>query len=327
MGINEDMENISERTSIRVSVRDLVEFVLRSGDIDNRHKDGPSDLIAMQEGSRIHRMIQKRMGADYRAEVPLRVCVPMDEYDVIIEGRADGIIGSGAKDKPKDLKAEDTGRVTIDEIKSTHTELDLLKEPKPVHLAQAKCYAYIFLNENGLDEIGVRMTYCNADTLEIKYFHETYTSPEIRKWFDKVIKLYKRWTDFEFNWKRSRNASIEGLEFPFDYREGQRQLMGSVYHCIRAGERMFIQAPTGTGKTVATVFPSVKAMGEGLLDKIFYLTAKNQVDGDYGRYFLSKGVMLHEVDALLKQVAKTEKFEMFDEKVAENVYRKREAYI
>ena len=267
------MENVSqpvtetptlERPSIRISVRNLVEFVLRSGNIDNRHK-ASADAAAMQEGSKIHRMIQRRMGADYHAEYFLRHILPQEDYDIVVEGRADGIIFEEKKEEKP---------VIIDEIKSTFSDMEHLKAPSEVHLAQAKCYAYIFAEQNHLHEIGVRMTYCNIDTQELKYFHETYTFVEIRNWFQSVMDAYAKWADFEFHWKQERNASIKMIQFPFSYRAGQKELVAQVYRTIYHKKKLFIEAPTGVGKTVSTVFPAVKAVGEGLGDKIFYLTAK-----------------------------------------------------
>lgn len=252
------MDN-QEREQIKISVRNLVEFILRSGDIDNRH--GRTDsLAAMQEGTRLHRKIQRRMGASYHAEVPLRIAIEEERYQLIVEGRADGII-----------LEED---VTIDEIKGVYLNLEYLKEPIGVHLAQAKCYAYIYGIQHDLAEIKVQMTYSNLDTQEMKYFHETYSLEELTMWFGEVIDAYQKWADFQYDWKKIRQSSIADLPFPFDYRKGQKKLAASVYHTIARKKNLFIQAPTGVGKTISTLYPAVKAVGENLGDKIFYLTAK-----------------------------------------------------
>lgn len=245
---------------VKISVRNLVEFVLRSGDIDNRRgKSGQKE--AMQEGSRIHRKIQRRMGASYQPEVPLKIEIQEEKYQLIVEGRADGII------------IEETG-VTIDEIKGVYMDIHALEAPIAVHLAQAKCYAYILALKEELQEISVQMTYCNLDTEDIRRFQETYSFEEISKWFVSVIKRYEKWADFQYEARVERNKSIAGLEFPYPYREGQKELAAGVYRTIRREKNLFIQAPTGTGKTITTVFPAVKAVGEELADKIFYLTAK-----------------------------------------------------
>ena len=244
---------------IRVSVRQLVEFIMRSGDIDNRRTGGADR--AMQEGGRIHRMIQNRMGSEYHAEVPLSYIWKTENYEVVIEGRADGII-------------EHKDQITIDEIKGTYKDLKRIHEPVGVHLAQAKCYAYFYAAAHQTMTIGIRMTYCNMDTEELKYFHENCTFLELQSWFEQVMSEYKKWADFEYEWKKKRTDSIKELVFPFPYREGQKELVTYVYRTIYHKRKLFLEAPTGVGKTISTVFPTVKAMGEGLTDKIFYLTAK-----------------------------------------------------
>ena len=245
---------------IKISVRNLVEFILRSGDIDNRHGRA-AQKEAMQEGSRIHRKIQRRMGADYQPEVSLKIELEREQYVLILEGRADGII---VRD----------GQTIIDEIKGIYQNVNLLEAPVLVHLAQAKCYAYIVALQQGLAEISVQMTYCNLDTEEIKRFQEHYTFEEISEWFLAVVSAYDKWAEFQYRARQERNLSIEKLEFPFPYRQGQKELAAGVYRTISRGKNLLIQAPTGTGKTITTVFPAVKAVGQGLADKIFYLTAR-----------------------------------------------------
>lgn len=243
---------------IRVSVRSLVEFVLRAGDIDNRRKVSSED--AMSEGSRIHRMIQRRMGSEYHAEVSMKYRCGFEDYSILVEGRADGVIDG----KP----------VTIDEIKGTYRELEKMKGPDPVHLAQAKCYAWIYAHDHKQNEMKVRMTYCNLDTEEIRCFEYTYTALELTGWFTDVLMQYKKWADEESRWRKERQKSIHEMAFPFAYREGQRELVTHVYHTICHKKKLFIEAPTGVGKTISTVFPAVKAIGEEKAERVFYLTAK-----------------------------------------------------
>ncbi len=245
---------------IQISVRNLVEFILRSGNIDNRRSKAPDN--AMQEGGRIHRMIQRRMGADYHAEVFLRHLVETENYTIVIEGRADGILLPNAEN------------ITIDEIKGTYREIHKIKETVPVHLAQAKCYAYIYGVQNHLKDIRVRITYCNIDTEEMKYFHFEYSMEELCQWFDEIMESYRKWADFQVEWQKIRQSSVKKLEFPFEYRSGQKELVTYVYQTIYHKRKLFIEAPTGVGKTISTLFPAVKAMGEGMGQKIFYLTAK-----------------------------------------------------
>ena len=245
---------------IRISVRNLVEFILREGDIDNR-TGGGQDPENMQMGSRIHRKIQRQMGSDYQAEVPLKTEIVCDGFILKIEGRADGLIHTKEQ-------------VMVDEIKGVLRELDRVQEPAGIHLAQAKCYASMVAEQEGVDEIGVQMTYCQMETEEVKRFQYSYQSNELKVWFDEVIRQYKKWAKFQIEWRKARNASIKGIEFPFPYRKGQRELAVSVYRTILRKKKLFIQAPTGVGKTISTVFPAVKAVGEELGEKIFYLTAK-----------------------------------------------------
>ena len=249
-----------ELTRIRISVRNLVEFIFRSGDIDNRIGKG-AQKEAMQEGSRMHRKIQGRMGMEYRAEVPLKLEVPQEQYVLALEGRADGIITN-------------VDGVTVDEIKCMYTDVTRFEEPIFVHKAQAMCYAYIYALQNGLDQISVQLTYCDLDTEEICRFEEAFSFFWLERWFQDMMEAYRKWTDFQFAWRKIRQTSIQTLEFPFPYREGQYKLVGDVYRTIHRKKILFIQAPTGTGKTISTLFPAIRAVGENLGDKIFYLTAK-----------------------------------------------------
>ena len=294
---------------IKISVRNFVEFMLRSGDIDNRKH--VSSENAMVEGGRIHRMIQRRMGSEYEAEVFLKYEEETPKYKLVIDGRADGIItlqkpvltGIGTRDGILRLpgydlseRAELNGNngveqeyenfvndisrqrqeehVTIDEIKGTYRDLEKLKKPEPVHLAQAKVYAYIYGKKKALETICVRMTYCNMDTEELKYFIEEYTLAELEEWFLNLVAEYKKWAEFQIDWRVKRQESIKKLSFPYMYRKGQKELAASVYRTIYHKRKLFLEAPTGVGKTLSTVFPSVKALGEELGERIFYLTAK-----------------------------------------------------
>lgn len=254
------MTAMEEKELIKISVRNLVEFILREGDLDNRIGGG-MDKEAMLQGSRIHRKIQRRMGSNYRAEVSLKHQIPCEDFVLQVEGRADGII-------------EDEQGIMVDEIKGVLKELHHIESPSNLHLAQAKCYAYILAEQSNLKEIRVQMTYCHMETEEIKQFIQNFTYSELFDWFRDLVMQYEKWAKFQIQWRARRNASIKTLEFPFEYREGQRELVTSVYRTILRKKKLFIQAPTGVGKTMAAVFPAVRAVGEGLGDRIFYLTAK-----------------------------------------------------
>lgn len=253
--------NYSEKkTQLHISVRNLVEFIFREGDIDNRSSRAMS-ADAMMEGTRIHRKIQGSMGNEYQAEVPLSLVVEGDLYELTVEGRADGIF------------TED-GKCFVDEIKGMYRRVELFEKPVFVHRAQAMCYAYIFALQNNMETIGIQMTYCNLETEQTKYFREEFSFEEIKKWFDDLMEEYGKWATFQCEMKNQRQASIKELDFPFEYRPGQKKLVLDVYRTIMRQKLLFMQAPTGVGKTISTIFPAVKAVGEELADRIFYLTAK-----------------------------------------------------
>ncbi len=266
-----------------ISVRTLVEFLMRSGDIDNRHAAQSEN--AMQAGSRMHREIQRSMGPEYRAEVSLSHIVSLGSYELVIEGRADGIFMQD-------------GAATVDEIKGTYRNLRGIRQPVPVHLAQAKCYAYMYALQEKLSEIRVRMTYCQLETEAVKYFEEVYSFEELSLWFDALITEYRKWSDYRMDWLERRNASIRELAFPFPYRKGQKELVTYVYQTIYHKRKLFIEAPTGVGKTISTVYPALKALGEGRADRLFYLTAKTitrTVAVDTLRLLSEKGMLLKRV--------------------------------
>ncbi|WP_050614436.1 ATP-dependent DNA helicase [Bacillus testis] len=245
---------------ISISVKQLVEFVLKSGSIDTAFVAG-QDRAA--EGTRLHRLLQKREGDHYQAEVPLAVDYAYKGITYHIEGRADGIY-------------EERGMYAVDEIKSTSLPLHRIDEyHNPRHWAQAICYGFIYAKETSLKEMNIRLRYIEAGTEEVKAFEHIYTYEELEKEFIRYIDLYEKWARFQLEWKETRDASIKALDFPFSqYRKGQRQFAGVVYKGIKHKAKVFAEAPTGTGKTMSTLFPSIKAMGEGETGKIFYLTAK-----------------------------------------------------
>ncbi len=267
----EESESKPIADKVKVSVRTLVEFIMRSGDLESG--SGRMDADAMQAGSRLHRKIQKRMGSNYTAEVPLSVEIPLSDGDesflLVVEGRADGVI-----------RNQDDSFI-IDEIKCSYRDVNQIQKPEQVHLAQARCYACMLgIKEGKLERtasFGIRLTYCNIETETIKYFNEELSAEELTGWFDALIKEYAKWAVWERRWKKLRNASAKELQFPFPYREGQRDFTAGVYRSILREKKLFAMAPTGVGKTISTVFPSVKAVGEGLTEKLFYLTAKTIV--------------------------------------------------
>ncbi len=247
---------------IKLPIRQLVEFIMRSGDIDSRYVEKDR----MYEGAKAHRNIQKenvKLYHDYKSEVTLSADLDDNEISYTLEGRADGIF-------------TDDGGVVIDEIKTTVLPMNLIEEDfSETHWAQAKCYAYIYAVQNNLTEISIQLTYFHLDTEEIKRFTKSYEFDGLQQFLLELIHKYSIWASFTTEWKKLRDMTIKELQFPFPaYRKGQRRLAVGTYRTIDRGGKLFAQAPTGTGKTISTLFPAVKAMGEGKTSKIFYLTAK-----------------------------------------------------
>lgn len=244
---------------IKISIRNLVEFIMRHGSIDNRY----TSSIKAIEGIRGHQRVQKSYGDNYTAEVPLKYTLTYEDLEIMVEGRADGIL----------IEDEKT---IIDEIKTTTKDLLLIDEnTNPLHWAQAKCYGYIYSMQNELDNIDIQITYYNIDTKSTRILRQSYTLKELEEFFFWLIDEYKSWAQLESDWVNKRNESIKKLKFPFEnYRPGQRELAVRVYKSITDSKKCFAQAPTGTGKTISTLFPAIKAMGEDKTSKIFYLTAK-----------------------------------------------------
>jgi DNA excision repair protein ERCC-2 len=254
---------------IKVSVRDLVEFVLKKGDL----KPSSIGSSRTQDGIKAHQMIQKRSGRNYLPEVTLSYLYTPEgirnskvfDADICLEvkGRADGIIKkeSGA---------------CVDEIKTTTLDLDLIDEStNELHWAQAQCYAYMYAVQESLEGMEVQLTYYQLDTSETRNLHKWFSIEELSEFFCNLSERYLVWAERLYKWSVSRDESIRELQFPFSsYRVGQRDLAVAVYQTIKHKQKLFAQAPTGIGKTMGTLFPSLKAMAEGLTVQIFYLTAK-----------------------------------------------------
>ncbi len=274
---------------VKISVRSLVEFILRSGDIDNMSGSEPVSVDAMLEGGRIHRKLQKEGGPDYEAEAALSHTSRIDDQiQITVSGRADGIISSRRLDTDEEGNLGIRDIITIDEIKGTYRNLGHITQPVPVHLAQAKCYACfysldspLFDRENAQEEgtlpakLIVRLTYVNMKSGDIKRFEEEQEPDQLRQWYRDLIAKYAVWVKKRAAWREKRDDSVHSLHFPFAYRPGQKRMIAAVYQTITQGKRIFAMAPTGTGKTLAVLYPAIQAQGAGICEKIFYLTSKN----------------------------------------------------
>lgn len=247
---------------VSISVRELVEFILRTGDLDS----GFMSASRAQEGTKAHKKLQKsneELFEKYNREVTLSFEASYEEFSIVIEGRADGII-------------EEKGDIIIEEIKSTQRDLSLIEEAyNELHWAQVKSYGYIYASKEGLDSIKLQLTYFDLTTEETKSFLKSFNIKELEEFFYGLVDSYYSWARDRYYWGIKRDQSIKGTDFPFEsYRRGQRELAVAVYGTIKENKKLFAEAPTGIGKTISTIFPAVKAMGEGLINKIFYLTAK-----------------------------------------------------
>ena len=244
---------------VRLSVKNLVSFVLRGGSIDSRF----SGMDRALEGSRIHRKLQKQAPEGYNAEVSMRNVQLYNEVEYTVEGRADGVF-------------IENDIVVIDEIKTTTVPTELITEDfNLAHWAQGQCYAYFYCTQQKIEKATVQLTYYQVDTEKIIRYKQEYTYAKLEEIYYNLLQGYEKWAIFTANWIKARNESITPLEFPFkSYRAGQRELAVGVYKTITQGERFFCQAATGIGKTISVIYPAIKAMGEGSAEKIFYLTAK-----------------------------------------------------
>ncbi len=239
--------------------------MLRSGDLDARFA-GSSRVL---EGTRLHQKLQRQRradaeteGWDYAKEVAVSHSMDCGSFRLTVGGRIDGVIRCN-------------GDTIIEEIKSTEKSMELLSEGHGLHWAQAECYGYLYALENRLDRITIRLTYCQVGGDDSKYFESAYPFEALEACYKRITDRYIQWAGMQSAWEQTRNESIKQLRFPFEtYRQGQRKLAVGVYKTITEGRKLFVQAPTGTGKTISALFPAVMAMGEGDTSKIFYLTAK-----------------------------------------------------
>lgn len=254
---------MKDKIILRESVRNLVEFCLKNGDIDNRFTGTSARAV---EGTRAHQKLQAdndKIYENYTKEAALNYEFDLENIILKLEGRADGIIIENDK-------------VIIEEIKSTYRKFSYIDDSNELHWAQAKFYAFIYAKENNIDEIYVRLSYVQLETDEVRSFERKYNLDELREFVINIVRQYEEFSMMIYKEKEKRDTSIKALNFPFsEYREGQRKLINICYYTIKEKETLFAQAPTGIGKTISTIFPAIKAIGEGLGSRITYLTAKN----------------------------------------------------
>lgn len=245
----------------RLGIRELIEFTLKSGDLTS---DASSNHTAL-EGARIHRRLQKKAGPDYQKEIYLSYETKLDDQDFKIEGRADGVIID-----------PDTHEILVDEIKTSEPDFaDLTKDALTRYWGQAKFYAWLLAERESVDQVTVQLTYFQTTTELVTQKQEVHTHEDLTTFAQGVLKEYEYWLHLRSQWQLQRNAAAKKLAFPYsDFRAGQRQFSAIVYKTIAAQKILLTEAPTGTGKTIATLFPAIKAFAEQDVQRIFYLTAK-----------------------------------------------------
>jgi Rad3-related DNA helicase len=241
-----------------VQVRELVEFVLRRGDLGaERQFVGPDRALAGIQG---HQKIQRSRPAGYQTEIPVEQVVDGDEFTLHIRGRIDGLLATPQT-------------VLLEEIKTVQGTWDRVADP--LHWAQVKFYGFIHAHRHALNELAIQLVYLELETGKVTEFRQIFSFAELSDFFAATTALYVDWLRERHQWCQERNESIQGLAFPFpDYRPGQRDLAVAAYRVLANGGRLFLAAPTGIGKTISVLFPAVKALGEGKLERIFYLTAR-----------------------------------------------------
>jgi len=249
------------KQEINISVSDLVEFVTKKGDLSGFFD--LSSRSSAHDGIRGHQKIRRSRPENYNSEVEVSYQFETEEFYIYIHGRIDGVF-------------EEDGSLVIEEIKTTRQDLDIfMEENLYLHLAQAKIYAFIYAADLDLERIFIQITYYQLESGLIRSSKEEYGSDDLKIFFIEILSKYLKWQEKLLEWYCVRNKSNSTAEFPYpDYRLGQQDMMRDVRQIIKKQGQLMIQAPTGIGKTAAVLFPAVKALGEGEVEKIFYLTAR-----------------------------------------------------
>jgi len=248
----------SPKAVFTVQIRELVEFVLRRGDLGGgRDFTGPGRAVA---GIRGHQRVQRARPAGYQKEVRLARDVEDSELVLRVQGRIDGLL-------------ETAEGVLLEEIKTVQPGWRGVA--RPLDWAQARIYGAIHARDRGLAGLEIQLTYLDLETGREAVFRERHAAADLEAFFVATADAYLAWIREIHRWRLLRDASIRGLAFPFpEYRPGQRRLAVAVYRALGSGGRLFLEAPTGIGKTISVIFPAVKAQGEGKAGQIFYLTAR-----------------------------------------------------
>jgi len=254
------MENVTKKI-ISISVKNLVEYGFQKGDLRTGLFLSSSRAVL---GTKIHQKIQNSRNEFYEPEVTVKYLFSVNDFEIMVQGRIDGIFN------------DDESKPIIEEIKTTVKDLAYLNNnPNILHIAQLKFYSYIIAKQRGLESIKSKLTYFNIESKKILEIDNEYSVNELELYVKDLLNKYADWAGKINSYLLIRDESIQNLEFPFgEFRKGQRDLSKYVYRSIRDESDLFVQAPTGIGKTIGVIFPALKAMERGFGDRIFYLTAK-----------------------------------------------------
>ena len=279
-----------DRAAVEVSVGELCRLALMNGDLDRGlFRAGAWRL---REGSSLHTMLQESAGPEYRAEVPLSHSTQFDGLTYTVSGRADGVI-----------ERRDGSRLCVEEIKSVRGGMFYMPPPE-VYLAQLYCYAHFLCAARGLSQIDTCLTYIHADNHQLRRMERTMRADELAFYFEGLLRRIAPRARLCVERKQDIPDTLRSLPFPYPtLREGQEELIHTCRRAIRTGRRLFAQAPTGIGKTMSALYPAVRALGDGLCDKIFYLTAKASTSAEAFR----AARRLHESGARMRTVTLTAK--------------------
>ena len=280
---------MSPKETFRVSVRDLVAATQAGGDLKSVYVGNQRAV----QGIRGHQRIQNMRPEAYEKEVSLDLELEQEAFTLQVFGRADGVFPT----------EEGWG---VEEIKTCRRDpLEMAASPRPSHLAQLKCYGHMLARERKLSSVTLTLTYAHTRSDAVEEVTKVYPAEDLEKFFTQRTARYLELLSRRTGWKKVRNQSIESMDFPFpDFRQGQRDLAEAVFRIVKHEKILFARAPTGTGKTLATLFPALKALGLGHTETLFYLTAKNpgkQVACNAVTLMAEKGLRLKSIVLTAKQ--------------------------
>jgi DNA excision repair protein ERCC-2 len=244
--------------NFRTGIREMVEFVHRRGNLAGEGGFRASNRAT--EGTRLHRLVQKRRGAGYEAEVSVEFRSAGEEIECVLHGRVDGLQRDCAPPMVEEIK-------TVDRFWKGTAE--------PLHVAQLRIYAAILARQNNWQDVELRLTHVDLESGRETVIPFQESQETLSAFLEETLGVWREWLAAQSRWKRLRDDSIAGLGFPFTrYREGQREMARRVYRAIREKRTLFLEAPTGLGKTMGTIYPAVRALPLLEDGRVFFLTAK-----------------------------------------------------